>query len=754
MNINTVFKQVVIVLLSVVIVPTMGFSQISLFSDDFESGQGKWNMNSSAAQLHGKLSVAGGENLWVVNNDYNGTPLVPVPNTNLQPAGISANPRSNYLHIVSRNLNQVGVKNSNYTYLVKGPNEYYFTHMAAPISTTGLKTVTFSFWWLNYALTSPTGSVTPADSSGQVFYSLDGGTNWLPTPKKYVGDSIWQKENLVLPAFDNQASLMFGFAFLNPDTGFHPGFAIDAISLTGVPTNTPTANFNANKTLICLGDTVEFTDLSTGTPTRWHWSFGTGNAKDTSNLQNPKFPFTSAGKYSITLTVSNVNGSGAPLTKTNYITVVDCNQPPKANFSMNGLNINEVTICAGDSVFFADSSGGNVASRYWAFPGAQDDSGKCRLANDTNILVTVFYPCAGSNGRDTTYTVTLNVSGNGGADFLTKRIKVKACIKPVAKLKGEAQRKICKNNCVTYSYDASVEKEYFITEKPAFKWYFWGINDSVWADYGYSPTGPSGKPGLKDTVFTTSDVTVCYADSGLFKLSLVTENVYGKDSIGYEDIVSVYGFPTVNATTKDEEILKGYSTVLSTEDRDVKRCSDLNEIDLLRGDSCCCYNYYWSYIEDGENITTGEILNWTNRSTRVRPGDTRYFYVIKENYNKCRAFDSVLVTITEEFYIGAPDIFTPNRGHTKNKRFYVFGNRITKIDVNIYNRYGQVVYFTDKVSEIVWESDISPVAAGWNGSKNNEVGKELDPGVYTYWIRAWHENGDYKELKGNVTLVR
>lgn len=729
-------------------------AQITLFTDDFESGSGKWSMNSTSAQLYGKYAVAGQENFWVINNVYQGNTTLQVPNTNAQPTGIGGNPNSNYLHIMSTNLNTAGVRNANFTWLVPGPNDYYMTHMAAPVNTTGLKNVTLNFWWLNWALSDPGGNITPSDTSGQVFYSLDGGTTWLPAPKKYVGDSTWNNENLSLPVFDNQPNLMFGFAFLNPDTSWHPGFAIDDVSITGVPANTPTADFTVSKQLLCIGDTVQFTDLSTGNPTQWFWSFGTGRPADTSNQQNPKFTFTTAGQFSVTLTVRNVNGAGAPLTKTNYITVVDCNLPPTARFSMNSLNTNEVTICAGDSVTFADSSLGNVNTYYWAFPGGQDDSGNCRIVNDTTPLVTVFYPCAGDMGRDTTYTVTLNVSGPGGADFLTKKVIVKACIKPVARLKGESQRKACENDCITWTYDASVEDEFFVTEKPSFKWYFWGINDSVWDDYVYSPNGPIGGSGKKDTVFTDPSVTVCYADSGLYRLSLVTENIYGKDSIGYEEIISVYGFPKVDATVKDEKVLKGYSTVLSTTDNDVKACSDLTEIDMLRGDSCCCYNYFWSYLdEDGSNLTA-EIRDWTNRSTSVRPSETRYFYVIKENYNKCRAYDSVEVVVAEDFYVGIPDIFTPNSGSTRNKRFYVFGNRITKIEVNVYNRYGQLVYFTDQVSDIVWESDISPVNAGWNGNLNNETGKELDPGVYTYFIRAWHENGDYKEFNGNVTMVR
>ena len=36
----------------------------------------------------------------------------------------------------------------------------------------------------------------------------------------------------------------------------------------------------------------------------------------------------------------------------------------------------------------------------------------------------------------------------------------------------------------------------------------------------------------------------------------------------------------------------------------------------------------------------------------------------------------------------------------------------------------------------------------------SETGRDLTPGVYTYFIQVTHENGEFKELQGNVTLVR
>jgi beta propeller repeat protein len=60
---------------------------------------------------------------------------------------------------------------------------------------------------------------------------------------------------------------------------------------------------------------VQFTDKSTGSPTSWRWSLGD---KTYSTLKNPAHRYTTAGKYTVTLTVKNSAGNN---TKTGYITV-------------------------------------------------------------------------------------------------------------------------------------------------------------------------------------------------------------------------------------------------------------------------------------------------------------------------------------------------------------------------------------------------------------------------------------------------
>src|SRR5690606_13497899 len=45
----------------------------------------------------------------------------------------------------------------------------------------------------------------------------------------------------------------------------------------------PVANFSTNATTICAGQSINFTDLSTNTPTSWSWNFGDGGVSSSKN---------------------------------------------------------------------------------------------------------------------------------------------------------------------------------------------------------------------------------------------------------------------------------------------------------------------------------------------------------------------------------------------------------------------------------------------------------------------------------------
>ena len=92
----------------------------------------------------------------------------------------------------------------------------------------------------------------------------------------------------------------------------HTSFSTDCALFSSL-----TADFSASDFTFCLGTSVTFTDLSTGTPTAWAWDFGDGT---TSNLQNPTHTYASVGTHDVSLTVTTSSGSDSE-TKTGFITV-------------------------------------------------------------------------------------------------------------------------------------------------------------------------------------------------------------------------------------------------------------------------------------------------------------------------------------------------------------------------------------------------------------------------------------------------
>ena len=86
----------------------------------------------------------------------------------------------------------------------------------------------------------------------------------------------------------------------------------------------PTANFSANTTTICVGQSVSFTDLSSSDAITWDWSFQTA----TGVIQNyigafpPAITYNTPGFYYVILLVEDLGGNQDGEIKYNYINVV------------------------------------------------------------------------------------------------------------------------------------------------------------------------------------------------------------------------------------------------------------------------------------------------------------------------------------------------------------------------------------------------------------------------------------------------
>ena len=85
-----------------------------------------------------------------------------------------------------------------------------------------------------------------------------------------------------------------------------------------------------------------------------------------------------------------------------------------------------------------------------------------------------------------------------------------------------------------------------------------------------------------------------------------------------------------------------------------------------------------------------------------------------------------------------PNVFSPNRDG-KNDVLFVYGNYIDKLEMRIFNQWGEQVAL------------LTSTTVGWDGTQR---GKAQPVGVYVYVLKATLTDGRTVNLKGSITLVR
>ncbi|MBU1721096.1 MAG: M6 family metalloprotease domain-containing protein, partial [Bacteroidetes bacterium] len=129
----------------------------------------------------------------------------------------------------------------------------------------------------------------------------------------------------------------------NPDPflsdGSAGGLDISAIGAAGATISfhvglsgaSPSADFEASATSACPGSAIDFSDLSTNTPTSWTWTFTPATVTyvgaTTQNSQDPQVQFDATGTYTVQLDATNLDGTDTEI-KVDYITISDAQSLP------------------------------------------------------------------------------------------------------------------------------------------------------------------------------------------------------------------------------------------------------------------------------------------------------------------------------------------------------------------------------------------------------------------------------------------
>ena len=125
----------------------------------------------------------------------------------------------------------------------------------------------------------------------------------------------------------------------------------------------------------------------------------------------------------------------------------------------------------------------------------------------------------------------------------------------------------------------------------------------------------------------------------------------------------------------------------------------------------------------------------------AQPNQTTLYTIEAINSDTCSIFDTVRVIVLQERAIFIPTAFSPN-GDNKNETFdfQILGAR--SVAVNIYNRYGELMYNN--------ASQSNGAGQGWDGIfKGAKVA--MDSYVYQFNVEFW--DGTKETMSGTVTVL-
>ncbi len=158
----------------------------------------------------------------------------------------------------------------------------------------------------------------------------------------------------------------------------------------------PQVSFTMSDSLLCSGGTILFTGTASSNVNSWYWEFGDGSF---SWDQNPIHNYASPGTYTITLTVTDIEGC-SNFTE-NHIYIIP---NPSASFNYTNLSCNTVTF----SDLSAAPPGYNIVQWAWDF----DDGTTSTVQNPVHDF---------TNGIGV-YNVELVVTSDSGGYFCTDTI--------------------------------------------------------------------------------------------------------------------------------------------------------------------------------------------------------------------------------------------------------------------------------------------------------------------------------------------
>ncbi len=466
------------------------------------------------------------------------------------------------------------------------------------------------------------------------------------------------------------------------------------------------------------------------------WDFGLPGNSDISTDVNPVFSYPDTGIYTVTLIAySSFNPSCADTT-IGTVTILP-NFQTYASFTRDTCT---------NTFSFKDSSGtlsGTIAQHLWNF----GDGNSSNLAAPQHQ-----YTTPGN------YVVTLiSTSSRGCTDTIAFPLTVPELVHITS---VNITSPVCNGDCnavITVQHSGGTSPYSYLWNDPNHQTS--NIADSLCAgNYQVTITNKNGCTSSANYIITNPSVlsqqfvstpAYCHGNCIGTASTLVSGGVPGYSYLWTD--------PNNQTSSTAIDLCQGSYQVTVTDNNGCSITGSINVaysdsipvVDVTADDTQLFYGQSTG-LHAFPNVS-GATYNWTpsqslNNSTLANPTasptDTTVYTVIFTDINGCSNTDSIEIQIRpvtcEEPEIFIPNAFSPNHDN-QNEVLYVRGNTISKMELKVYDRWGELV-FTSNDPKI-----------GWDGTYN---GKPADPGVFVYYLKVTCYNKEEFFKKGNITLIR
>ncbi len=148
-------------------------------------------------------------------------------------------------------------------------------------------------------------------------------------------------------------------------------------------------------------------------------------------------------------------------------------------------------------------------------------------------------------------------------------------------------------------------------------------------------------------------------------------------------------------------------------------------------------NEFVKYIWDFGNGAVAELESNKAEYKFSSEGEFSVWHKVIDKYG-CHDSITKKVSITDIYRV--PNVFTPN-GDGINDLFVVTVNGVEKFSIQIFSRWGNLVFKRDNVQQIVWDGTMPD-------------GSTVQSGTYFYEIQASDSQKEYKPERGHITIFR